>query len=283
VAGASLLALSGPASGPALSTSVSYAEPAWSPTGARIAFVARTTAAEGQPELLAASILTMRADGSGVRTLVAPPAVKKDNLGWPSWSPDGRRIAFSDGRLFVIRSDGRGLRRIARDGLHPSWSPGGRRIAFNTPTLDTDVGDILVSDPNGGHQVVAASSGGRRAYGMPTWSPRGERLAFVVAAAPDIADPFKSFLVAIDKYGGKMRRLTPAPSAEPAWSHDGRRIAYTSGEVVRLVDLRTRRTTVLHTGSHPSWSPDDRRIVFADQGQIFVINSNGTHPRRLTR
>ncbi len=52
--------------------------------------------------------------------------------GSPSWSPDGKRVAFvRHGDVWTVRADGRQLRRVAhRGGLEPAWSPDGRRIAF---------------------------------------------------------------------------------------------------------------------------------------------------------
>jgi hypothetical protein len=56
----------------------------------------------------------------------------------PSWSPDGRKLAFvrqnsRNGQpdIYLVRRNGRGLRRLTyRGGYRPAWSPDGKRIAF---------------------------------------------------------------------------------------------------------------------------------------------------------
>jgi TolB protein len=67
----------------------------------------------------------------------------------PSWSPRGTRLAFARARrggasMFVVRRNGRGLRRVTRRGGGSlAWSPDGKWIAF------TRFGDIFVIRPNG--------------------------------------------------------------------------------------------------------------------------------------
>lgn len=93
----------------------------------------------------------------------------------PSWSPDGKHLVFSKfsrngrgGGVYVMRADGRGVRRVARDGSSPVWSPDGRRIAFSS-------GDrVVIAAPDGRHR--------RTVYKMPfralgsvfdlTWQPQ---------------------------------------------------------------------------------------------------------------
>jgi hypothetical protein len=90
---------------------VGYA-PAWSPDGARIAFVTR------------GDLRVADADGTHLG-LIARAA---DN---PAWAPNGRRIAFSrDDAIWTVRVDGTDERELAR-GAHPAWTPDGKRIAFD--------------------------------------------------------------------------------------------------------------------------------------------------------
>jgi Tol biopolymer transport system component len=111
--------------------------PAWSPDGRWIAFSSSAATPEN-PE-----IYVVHPDGSGLKRLTYTKG-DVDTLGddsWPTWSPDGKRIAFSsnrtgDGELWIMNADGSGQKRLAgltrRDDWAPTWSPDGTRIAFHS-------------------------------------------------------------------------------------------------------------------------------------------------------
>jgi TolB protein len=96
---------------------------AWSPDGRRIAYL------EGDPA--GAPLYVVNADGTGKHRLTRPLMV---DLGSPSWSPDGRTLAFTGGSvLYTVHADGTGLRKLTRGpgwNVGPDWSPDGRRIVF---------------------------------------------------------------------------------------------------------------------------------------------------------
>ena len=103
--------------------------------------------------------------------------------------------------------------------------------------------------------------------------------------------------------GTHMRRLTNqrASDGNPAWSPDGRQIAFTSnrggnlaaftgfGLFVMDADGLHQRRLSYGNGEEgaPAWSPDGRRIAFSStrdgDSEIYVMTADGKHQRRLTR
>jgi Tol biopolymer transport system component len=77
-------------------------------------------------------IFLMNADGSGDHNLSGSSSTD----GWPSWSPDGKRIVFSRHeekgfQIFVMNRDGSGVRQLtdaAGEFTNPRWSPDGKKI-----------------------------------------------------------------------------------------------------------------------------------------------------------
>lgn len=137
------------------------------------------------------------------------------------------------------------------------------------------------------------------------WSPDGSRLAFVRGGAEGGGDA----IWVMDADGSDQRQLTdprvgadgvPALDQAPAWSPDGRRIAFASTRdgaesEIYVMDAdgsdQTRLTeTPPHVTDHtPTFSPDGRYIAFTSSRvrdsnhEIFRMRTDGTDVRRLTR
>jgi Tol biopolymer transport system component len=218
---------------------------AWSPDGRTLAFVLPGT-------FVGADVYTVGRDGSGLRL------VAKNAYG-PSWSPNGKRLLIARDTgdfgvdLDTIRPDGGGLRRLShqRDGVFsPTWSPAGRRIAF----LGGDDALYLLS-ADGRHRRRLAGRFGTRL----SWSPDGTTLAFEIRGiSPDL----NADIGTVDVETRKRRTLTHGEGDEfgPAWSPDGREIAYVAGKNLWLMDADGGdQRQLTHDGglgyADPAWQP----------------------------
>jgi Tol biopolymer transport system component/DNA-binding winged helix-turn-helix (wHTH) protein len=160
----------------------------------------------------------------------------------PSFSPDGEQIAFSwngvdedNFDIYVKMVDSADVRRLTSepgfDG-DPKWDPNGKRIAFVRQSPGASSGRIYMTSPIGGSQwklsdfPVVNLDPAR--VSKISWSPDSQFLAASRTAEP--AQPGGIYLVPVN--GGNPRPLTqataPAIHLSPAFSPDGRQLAYVS-------------------------------------------------------
>ena len=155
----------------------------------------------------------MKPDGTARRRLTRSGGLNE----YPSWSPDGRRLAFQTHRngefdVFVMRSDGRGQRNLTRHPARdqwPSWSPDGRWIAFMSMRDGSE--DVFVMRPDGSNvRNVTGTSALQESH--PSWTPTGE-LTFT---RHDDRGPIRVWAVGAD--GSAERRLET--DAQPVFGYD---------------------------------------------------------------
>src|SRR6266536_3534413 len=174
-------------------------------------------------------VYAVNADGSGLRRLTNDPGADFD----PSWSPDGRRIAYrhegrggdSTAEIYVMNANGSQQRNLTRrpgQDHSPAWSPDGRRIAFAS-VRGGPMPSIWVMNADGSKQ-----RGVGRVFGeYQAWSPDGRKIAF----DRNTFGPTGWDIWVVDADGSHPRPLIASRADEQgaAWSPDGKTIAYGSG------------------------------------------------------
>jgi TolB protein len=96
-------------------------------------------------------------------------------------------------------------------------------------------------------------------------------------------------IVVMNPDGSGRENLTTGPEddTEPAWSPDGRRLAFVRDETIYVVRADGSGVRRLTTGASPAWAPDGERLVLAKRtgrgADLYVIRSDGSRLRRLTR
>lgn len=215
---------------------------------------------------------------------------------WPAWSPDGLKIAFESERatagtsdIFVLTLDGSvATTRITFDTLNsdvqPAWSPLGNRIAF-VSSRDSAGFDIYLMDVTGAN-VTRLTTDAQHSV-QPAWSPDGGKLAF----ATNRTGAGEVFVM--DTLGGNVVNLSNASGEDltPAWSPDGQKIAFMSdrgggGFAIWVMNADGSNQVKISTSTPPCelphWQPGGQRVAFDCDGDVFIVNPDGTNRTQIT-
>jgi WD40-like Beta Propeller Repeat len=214
------------------------AEPAWSPDGTMLAFVR----SEPPSETARTRIFLLNRDGGRPQ-----PFTTAGEAFSPAWSPDGRRIAFvrrtdTEWAIVVAELDGRAEQVLLREPNQPNgyvsldapaWSPDGTHLAYTRWTLDRKFNfrpRLYVMHVDGGDARPLARDAADAA-----WSPDGRRIAFASVRDRNGRRCWDQCQLLAELYvmnadGSGLRRLTRNRGHDhgPAWSPDGRYIAFAS-------------------------------------------------------
>lgn len=177
--------------------------PAWSADGRHIAFMS-TREAKTRSD-----IFQMNADGSGVERLTNGVSAWA-----PQYSPDGRLLALQiDTDVYVMDLATRTTTRLTyapQNGMNPTWSPDGKRLAFVT-SRNRRLEIFTMSADGSGQQVLVSMPRGSAID--PRWSPDGARVAFVYVPAGGTEVPAagtdSQAIYLADIASGRLSRVSP--------------------------------------------------------------------------
>lgn len=231
--------------------------PAWSPDGTRIAFAATERGNE--------DIFVLGLDTSTRRRVTTHPSPDFS----PQWAPDGARIAFASSRGDSSRL-------------------AGREYGSEIYVMDADGSGVRALTGRNACGLFHDGEGKLNSLGAAAWTPDGRRLLFRAGSCK-----FDCRVCVVDMTEGRVRPLSSErPAIAFSLSPDGRSVAYSSNPGLFVTDLEGGTARALAPdGWGPAWSRDGRRIaflvsagpdVYARQYHIEAIDPAGGNRQRLT-
>jgi len=276
----------------------SESKPRWSPDGRYLAFLA----ARGGEDEVSQVFLLNRSGGEAVKLTDLPGGVSDF-----AWAPDGKRLALvaSDPDPDAVSakkdsSEKKPPKPIVIDRYQFKQDGSGHLTSRQKHLYLFD----LVSKK--AEQLTAGAFSDR----LPSWSPDGNRIAFASKRGPD-PDRHSNWDVFVieSRAGATERPITtfagadgsPSWGSPPAWSPDGRLIAYLRGSDPKWSEYEGSALAVVaasggeerllapdldrHVGK-PAWSADGREILFLleDDRSVYLArtSSAGGAAERLT-
>jgi TolB protein len=258
-------------------------QPSWSPDGTRLMFL------EQRGSGMSIIVRDMR---SGQSTSLAWMTGGLSDTG-PTWSPDGRYVAYAREALFIVPMDGTMPARQVANGYwavsEGSWSPDGEHLTFAGVETRGDWSPSVYTVEIDGDTVTKLTPESEYAYD-PRWSPTGEWIAFlydvnrhsgVDLIRPDGTDRHK---IGGREVGGPLD-----------WSPDGTRLAAgywrdyeDTGLAIAGIDgsLEIFRQLEFEHLSTVAWSPNGDKLIiqagrFCDGG-LYVIGEEGTRLAKVS-
>jgi TolB protein len=214
----------------------------------------------------------------------------------PDWYPYGRLIAFGRGNIFLLDTKTAEILPLTNSSItlwDPSWSPDGKKLVYMQMAGERG---LYVIDMSNDQQEQLNIGFWNPVH--PAWSPDGKQIAFAVEDETGLNQIYSVEIdTCSDSNTCKVTQLTNdvrGQSFEPAWSPDGKQIAFTS-QRDRFLAIYTmsvdgsnqhRVTDNELWDTDPTWSPDGKYIAFTRWGRsegdrlitqnIYVMRPDGS-------
>jgi serine/threonine protein kinase len=255
------------------------AKPAWSPDGSLIAFQSGTSGEVFNSRTLAPSTIWIVPSQGGTSRQISRPENPAGGHSSPSWSPNGKRIAFDVNdfifvNVWTIAVDGSDAKRLAKGG-NPVYSPDGQFVYFGS------------SHEGGGQLSRVGVTASGDPVGEPTvvWQP-GPGMYF---QSPSISPDGKTIMFSAQRLGSSLWSVSLTPNGDPVgppsvfnadtsqrtnlprFSPDGQKLALNRWRLGNSADIwvadadgknLTQLTYNPTTDSQASWFPDGDRLAF---------------------
>jgi len=189
------------------------------------------------------------------------------NCDHPSWSPDGRKIAYSSEQgIWSINADASRSRKLfdalAWDG-DPEYNYDGTMIYFASESKNAFSAryiSVHSMGAEGGDIVKLTESADSRS---PVESPDGKKIAYL----SKLSGNYDIWIMDLDGTNKKQLTDEPGDASSPSWSPDGSKIIYSANGDIFTIGLDSVRPVQLIADSYdnidPAYSPDGKLVIFS--------------------